>query len=74
MKSNQNLAISAIALAAIALLATVAMFLALADLVQGREPDLKPEWITVRLSLPVIALAQIVSIISIWILQRRFGS
>ena len=47
MKNKHYLAVSAITLAVVVLLVTVAMFLALSDIVQGREPDLKPEWITV---------------------------
>ncbi len=69
MQKSQMLASVAIILGALALLLSWGATLALLDIVQGREPDLSLEWTVVWIALPVITLAQVVSIAALVTMQ-----
>ncbi len=71
MRFDSKLPIVAIALGLLAILMSIGSFLALSDIVQGKEPDLSLEWMCVWATLPVVVLAQIVAIAVILGLKRR---
>jgi protein-S-isoprenylcysteine O-methyltransferase Ste14 len=71
MRFDSKVPIVAIVLGVLAILMSIGSFLALSDIVQGKEPDLSLEWMCVWTTLPVAVLAQIVAIAAILGLKRR---